>query len=122
MANGSIEIGNLLYSPRLQHTRAATEAMFLLMRAAFKGGFRRYEWKCNALNAPSIAAARRLGFSYEGTFRNAAVVKGRNRDTSWFCVTDDEWPLLQSAFEKWLAPENFDAMGAQIARLQTLRE
>ena len=119
--NGSIEIGNVLFSPALQRTRAATEAMFLLMRAVFERGFRRYEWKCNALNAPSRAAARRLGFSYEGTFRNAMIVKGRNRDTDWFSITAEEWPARQSALEAWLAPENFDANGAQIARLDALR-
>ena len=115
--NGSIEIGNVLFSPQLQRTRLATEAMYLLMRAVFDGGFRRYEWKCNALNAPSQAAARRLGFSYEGTFRQAAVVKGHNRDTAWFSVLDGEWPRLRAAFESWLAPENFDEAGRQITRL-----
>ena len=119
--NGSIEIGNILFSPALQRTRAATEAMFLLMRAIFERGFRRYEWKCNALNAPSRAAAQRLGFSYEGTFRNALVVKGRNRDTDWFSITDDEWPARKAALEAWLSPRNFDASGHQIARLEALR-
>ena len=118
--NNSIEIGNVLFSPVLQRTRAATEAMFLLMRAAFDNGFRRYEWKCNALNLPSARAARRLGFTFEGTFRQAAVVKGRNRDTDWFSILDGEWPARKNAFERWLLPENFDEMGAQICRLQDL--
>ena len=118
--NGTLEIGNVLFSPQLQRTRAATEAMFLLMHAVFQCGFRRYEWKCNALNAPSKAAAKRLGFSYEGTFRQAAVVKGRNRDTDWFSITDAEWPALEAAFQRWLAPANFDEAGGQIARLTSL--
>lgn len=119
--NGSIEIGNVLFSPQLQRTHAATEAMFLLMRAVFQNGFRRYEWKCNALNLPSARAARRLGFTFEGTFRQATVVKGRNRDTAWFSVLDGEWPARQSAFESWLLPANFDEAGAQIRRLEELR-
>ena len=121
LVNGSIEIGNVLFSPRLQRTRAATEAMFLLMRAVFDNGFRRYEWKCNALNEPSKRAAKRLGFSYEGQFRQAAVVKGRNRDTDWFSITDGEWPARKLAFEKWLAPANFDESGGQIRKLEELR-
>ena len=116
--NGSIEIGNVLFSPLLQRTRAATEAMFLLMRAVFDNGFRRYEWKCNSLNAPSKRAAKRLGFTFEGTFRQAAVVKGRNRDTDWFSILDSEWPATKTAFERWLASENFDNAGAQIERLE----
>lgn len=119
--NGSIEIGNVLFSPQLQRTRAATEAMFLLMRAVFRNGFRRYEWKCNALNLPSARAARRLGFTFEGTFRQAAVVKGRNRDTDWFSMLDSEWPAHRIAFEKWIAPDNFGEAGAQIRRLEELR-
>ena len=120
--NGSIEMGNVLFSPQLQRTRAATETMFLLMRAVFENGFRRYEWKCNALNAPSAAAAQRLGFTFEGTFRNALVVKGRNRDTCWFSIIDTEWPRLQTGFERWLSAENFDVQGKQIERLQNLHE
>ena len=119
--NGSLEIGNILYSPQLQRTRAATEAMFLLMRAVFQCGFRRYEWKCNSLNKPSRAAARRLGFGFEGTFRQAAVVKGHNRDTDWFAITDNQWPAQQKAFEQWLSPANFDASGRQIRRMEGLR-
>ena len=119
--NGSIEIGYLLFSPPLQRTRAATEAMFLLMRAAFDGGFRRYEWKCNSLNKPSKAAAKRLGFRFEGTFRQAAVVKGHNRDTDWYSILDGDWPTQQKAFERWLSPANFDASGQQIRRMEGLR-
>lgn len=120
-ANGSIEIGNLLFSPRLQRSREATEAMFLAMKTAFDNGFRRYEWKCNALNAPSKNAALRLGFVYEGTFRSAAVVKGRNRDTSWFSIIESEWPALKRAFESWLDERNFDENGRQIQKLSALR-
>jgi RimJ/RimL family protein N-acetyltransferase len=105
--NGSIEVGHINYSPRLQRSIASTEAMYLMMRRAFELGYRRYEWKCNALNAPSRAAAQRLGFSYEGVFRQAAVVKGRNRDTAWYAMTDREWPALDSAFREWLEPANF---------------
>jgi len=113
-AAGSIEVGSITYSPRLQRTAAATEAMYLMMRQVFEGlGYRRYEWKCNALNAASRRAAERLGFTYEGLFRQAAVVKGRNRDTAWFSIIDSEWPALKRAFERWLDPENFDAAGGQ---------
>jgi RimJ/RimL family protein N-acetyltransferase len=119
-ANGCIEVGHLAYSPLLQRTPAATEAMYLMMANAFALGYRRYEWKCNALNAPSRAAAQRLGFSYEGMFRQATVVKGRNRDTAWYAVTDAEWPALQAAFETWLAPGNFDAQGRQRIALSAL--
>jgi RimJ/RimL family protein N-acetyltransferase len=118
--NGCIEVGHLAYSPRLQRSRIATEAMYLLMRRAFELGYRRYEWKCNALNAPSCAAAVRLGFAFEGIFRQAAVVRGRNRDTAWYSVIDAEWPALRAAFETWLAPENFDAAGRQRLRLSDL--
>jgi RimJ/RimL family protein N-acetyltransferase len=119
-ANGSIEVGHLGYSPRLQRTPAATEAMFLLMARAFALGYRRYEWKCDALNEPSRAAALRLGFTFEGIFRQATVVKGRNRDTAWYSIIDAEWPALRAAFEQWLAPENFDAEGRQRVRLSEL--
>jgi len=117
---GSIEVGNLAYSPPLQHTPAATEAMFLMMQKAFDLGYRRYEWKCNALNAPSRAAAVRLGFTYEGVFRQHVVHKGRNRDTAWFAIIDSEWPALKGAYTRWLAPENFDAQGKQRTRLSDL--
>ncbi len=105
---GAIEVGHLNFSPLLQRHPAATEAMFLMMRHAFELGYRRYEWKCHALNAPSRAAAQRLGFSYEGVFRQAIVVKGRNRDTAWYGMIDQEWPALEAAFSRWLDPANFD--------------
>ncbi len=117
---GSIEVGNISYGPALQRSRAATEAMALMMGWAFDAGYRRYEWKCNALNAPSRRAAQRLGFSYEGVFRQALVVKGRNRDTAWFATIDSEWPALRAAFAAWLAPENFNHTGRQITRLGDL--
>ena len=119
--NGVIEVGHLCYTPALQATTAATEAMFLMMRRAFDElRYRRYEWKCDALNAPSRAAAERLGFVYEGTFRQAIVMKGRSRDNAWFSITDREWPALRSAFETWLLPANFDASGRQRRRLADL--
>jgi len=110
---GSIEVGYIAYSPALQQTRAATEAMYLMMSWAFEAGYRRYEWKCNALNLASRRAAQRLGFSFEGVFRQAAVVKGRNRDTAWFSVIDADWPALKEAYAAWLSPSNFDAGGRQ---------
>jgi RimJ/RimL family protein N-acetyltransferase len=117
-AMGVIEVGHLAFSPALQRRPAATEAMYLMMRRVFDElGYRRYEWKCDALNAPSRRAAERLGFRYEGTFRQAAVIKGRNRDTAWFSILDREWPALKVAFERWLDPANFDASGAQRRRL-----
>ncbi len=119
-ASGSIEVGSITFSPALQRTRAATEAMYLMMSWAFEAGYRRYEWKCNALNLPSRRAAQRLGFSFEGIFRQAAVVKGRNRDTAWFAAIDAEWPGLKEAFEAWLAPSNFDAVGQQNESLSDL--
>jgi RimJ/RimL family protein N-acetyltransferase len=119
-ASGSIEVGFIGMAPSLQRTRAATEAMYLMMKRAFEAGYRRYEWKCDALNRPSRRAAQRLGFSYEGVFRQATVVKGRNRDTAWFAVIDSEWPALSEAFEIWLSPSNFDATGEQRERLSDL--
>lgn len=119
-AAGSIEVGHINLSPELQHRRAATEAMFLMMQWAFDAGYRRYEWKCDALNAPSRRAAQRLGLSYEGVFRQAAVVKGRNRDTAWFAAIDAEWPALKEAFGAWLAPTNFGPDGRQRERLSAL--
>ena len=119
--NGSIEVGHLAYSPLLQRTPAATEAMYLMMARAFDLGYRRYEWKCDALNDPSRAAALRLGFVFEGVFRQAVVVKGRNRDTAWFSVIDSEWPVVKEAFEAWLVPANFDEQGRQLARLAAFR-
>jgi RimJ/RimL family protein N-acetyltransferase len=121
-ANGVIEVGHINYSPRLQRKPAATEAMFLMMRRAFDElGYRRYEWKCDDRNLPSRAAAQRLGFTYEGTFRQAVVYKDRNRDTAWFSIIDGEWPAIRTAFERWLAPENFDADGRQKRGLAALR-
>ena len=117
---GSIEVGHLAFSPRLQRRPAATEAMFLMMQRAFELGYRRYEWKCNALNAASRAAAQRLGLSFEGVFRQALVSRGRNRDTAWYAAIDAEWPQLRDAFETWLAPANFDAEGRQHVSLSAL--
>ena len=118
--NGVMEVGHLNYSPLLQRTHAATEAMHLMMKRAFELGYRRYEWKCDALNAPSRAAAQRLGFSYEGIFRQAVVYKGRNRDTAWYAMIDSEWPQLDAAYTRWLAPDNFDADGRQCVSLSQL--
>jgi RimJ/RimL family protein N-acetyltransferase len=119
-ASGSIEVGHIHYSPRLQRRPAATEAMFLMMQQAFEAGYRRYEWKCDALNTPSRAAAQRLGLSFEGFFRQATVYKGRNRDTAWYAAIDAEWPALREAFLAWLDPANFDDQGQQRARLSDL--
>lgn len=119
---GVIEVGHIHFSPLLQRRPAATETMFLMMRQAFDGwGYRRYEWKCNNLNQGSKQAALRLGFSFEGVFRQAAVIKGRNRDTAWFSILDNEWPVIHAAFERWLDPANFDASGQQRASLAALR-
>jgi len=119
-AAGSIEVGHINMSPALQNTRASSEAMYLMMAWAFDAGYRRYEWKCNALNLPSRRAAQRLGFSYEGVFRQAAIVKNRNRDTAWFAAIDLEWPALKEAFAAWLNPSNFSSDGRQIERLSDL--
>jgi RimJ/RimL family protein N-acetyltransferase len=117
--NRVIEAGGILFSPLLQRKRGATEAMYLMARYVFDDlGYRRYEWKCNSLNAPSRAAALRLGFSYEGYFRQHMIVKGQNRDTTWFSMLDLEWPDRKEAFERWLNPANFDAEGRQIKQLQ----
>jgi len=122
-ANGVIEIGHLNFSPELQRTAAATEAIYLLLECAFdKLRYRRTEWKCDALNAPSRAAALRFGFTFEGIFRQAVVVKGRSRDTSWYSIVDSEWPALRAAYQRWLANENFDAEGRQRERLGALIE
>jgi RimJ/RimL family protein N-acetyltransferase len=118
---GCIEIGHIWFAPPLQRTRAATEAIFLMMRHVFDDlGYRRLEWKCNALNQASMRAARRFGFTYEGTFRQHMVVKGRNRDTAWFALLDREWPAVRAAFERWLDPANFDAAGRQRTSLSVL--
>lgn len=119
--DGSIEVGHLAFSPALQGTTAATEAMALMMAMVFDElGYRRYEWKCDALNAPSRRAALRLGFVYEGTFRQALIVKGRNRDTAWFSITETEWPRLKAAYQRWLALDNFGANGRQCVALSEL--
>ncbi len=113
-ANGVIEVGYIHFSPLMQRTPMSTEAMYLMMAYVFETlGYRRYEWKCDALNAPSLAAAKRLGFTFEGVFRQAVVYKGRNRDTAWLSVLDSEWPALKARFERWLEPANFDAQGRQ---------
>ena len=121
-ANGVIEVGNILYSPGLQRTRAATEAMYLLAGYVFEAlGYRRYEWKCNARNEPSRKAAARLGFQFEGIFRQHMVIKGRNRDTAWYSIIDSEWPIIREVLKNWLAASNFDQHGQQIVRLEDLR-
>ncbi len=117
-ANRCIEVGGILYTPLLQRTAAATEAMFLMARYVFEElQYRRYEWKCDALNEPSRRAALRLGFKYEGTFRQHMIVKGRNRDTAWYSMIDEEWPARKASFERWLVPTNFDEEGRQIRSL-----
>ena len=120
-ANGVIEVGNVMFSPQLQRTPAATEAMYLMARYVFEElGYRRYEWKCNALNLPSRRAAERFGFTFEGIFRQHMVIKGRNRDTAWYSMLDSEWPECRQAFEAWLTPENFDDAGRQRRKLSRL--
>ena len=119
-ASGCIEVGGIKFSPLLQRTRAATEAMHLMMRHAFGLGYRRYEWKCDTFNVPSRAAAQRYGFSYEGVFRQATVYKHRSRDTAWYSIIDSEWPAIDAAFTRWLAPDNFDADGRQNLSLSAL--
>jgi RimJ/RimL family protein N-acetyltransferase len=116
-----IEVGNILYGTPLQRSPAATEAQYLIMRHAFETlRYRRYEWKCNALNAPSVRAAGRFGFTFEGVFRQHMIIKGRNRDTAWFSITDGEWPARKAAFERWLDPGNFGADGRQKTSLSSL--
>jgi RimJ/RimL family protein N-acetyltransferase len=118
---GVIEVGHIALAPALQKTAAATEAMFLMMGRVFDAlGYRRYEWKCDALNAPSRRAAERLGFSFEGVFRQATLYKGRNRDTAWYAITDKDWPALKRVYERWLSPENFDTQGRQRVSLGAL--
>lgn len=120
--NRVIEVGSILFSPLLQRTRGATEAMYLMMRYAFESlKNRRYEWKCNSLNEPSRKAALRLGFSFEGIFRQHMIAKGLNRDTAWYSIIDSEWPKVKAAFEGWLAPENFTAEGVQKKALTAFR-
>jgi len=119
-ASGAIEVGHVCFSPLLQRGRCATDAMYLMMKRAFELGYRRYEWKCDALNAPSRSAAQRLGFSFEGIFRQATVYKERSRDTAWYAAIDSDWPSLAKAFETWLDPSNFDVSGRQRSRLSEL--
>src|SRR6185312_12554218 len=121
-ANRVIEVGNVTYSPALQRTPLGTEAQYLLMRYAFETlGYRRYEWKCDALNAASRRAAERFGFKFEGTFRQHMIVKGRSRDTHWLSILDGEWPARKAGFERWLAPENFGSDGKQKTSLAAFR-
>lgn len=120
--HGVIEIGHILWGPAIARTRVATEALYLSARYAFETlGYRRFEWKCNDHNEPSKHAARRFGFTYEGVFRQHMVAKGRNRDTAWFSIIDSEWPKLEAGYQRWLAPDNFDAQGQQRRRLEELR-
>jgi len=119
VGNGVAEVGNIHFAPSLSRSIAATEAMYLMMRYVFDDlGYRRYEWKCDSLNAKSRAAAERLGFRFEGVFRQAVVYKGRSRDTAWYSIVDGEWPALKVRFDRWLAAENFDDVGHQRKRLQ----
>jgi RimJ/RimL family protein N-acetyltransferase len=116
-----IEVGNIFYTPRLARSAAATEAMYLMAKHAFEDlGYRRYEWKCNALNEPSRRAALRLGFSFEGIFRQHMIQKGRSRDTAWYAMLDCEWPTRKARFERWLSPDNFDEAGQQRLRLSCM--
>lgn len=115
--HGTIEVGHVHFTRLLRQTSMATEAMYLMMKHAFSLGYRRYEWKCDALNQPSHEAARRLGFTFEGIFRQGNVYKGRNRDIAWYSILDSEWPPLREAFERWLSPTNFDSHGRQRIRL-----
>lgn len=118
--NGSIEIGNVYWGPLISRKPAATEAQYLFMQYIFDElGYRRYEWKCNNDNLPSKRAAERFGFQFEGIFRQHLIVKGKNRDTAWYSVIDSEWPALKQAYQNWLAPENFDATGQQIRKLES---
>ncbi|MBB1491802.1 MULTISPECIES: GNAT family N-acetyltransferase [unclassified Paracoccus (in: a-proteobacteria)] len=120
-ANGVIEIGHIQFAPALQRTAAASEAIMLMIAWAFGAGYRRVEWKCNALNAASMRAAGRYGFAYEGIFRNHMVIKGRNRDTAWWAITDTDWPAIAAANAEWLSPGNFDAHGRQRRGLRAIR-
>jgi RimJ/RimL family protein N-acetyltransferase len=120
-AHGSAEIGHILWGPRIAGTRVATEAFFLFADWTFGLGYRRYQWRCNARNEPSCRAALRFGYTFEGIFRQHMVVKGESRDTAWYSILGDEWPRHRTAFERWLAPENFGAEGRQLKRLDELR-
>jgi RimJ/RimL family protein N-acetyltransferase len=120
--HGVIEVGHILWGPAIARTRVATESLYLTARYVFEElGYRRFEWKCDARNEPSKRAAQRFGFSYEGTFRQHMMVKGRNRDTAWFAIVDGDWPAIRNSFERWLAAANFDAHGRQKIRLEELR-
>jgi RimJ/RimL family protein N-acetyltransferase len=122
-AHRVIEVGSIVYAPKLQRTPLATEVQYLLARYIFETlGYRRYEWKCDALNARSRRAAERLGFTFEGIFKQHMIVKGRNRDTAWFALLDSEWPRMRAAFERWLDPENFGKDGHQRRSLQEIRK
>lgn len=121
--HGVIEIGSILWGPAMARSRVASEALYLFARHAFDDlGYRRFEWKCNALNAPSLHAARRFGFTHEGIFRNHMVIKGMSRDTAWFAMIDSEWPMIKAAYQRWLEPDNFDEDGQQRARLGAGRQ
>lgn len=123
VANGAIEVGSVMFSPLLKRTRISTEAQYLLMKHVFDDlGYRRYEWKCDSLNAPSCRTAERLGFRFEGIFSQAVVYKGRSRDTAWFSIVDGEWAALRGAFKNWLAPDNFDETGMQRKSLADFRK
>ncbi|MEE9415813.1 MAG: GNAT family protein [Acidimicrobiales bacterium] len=119
--SGSIEIGSIAFAPELQRTTAATEALYLVIKNVFDLGYRRCEWKCDDLNEASKTAAERLGFKFEGIFNKATHYKGRSRDTAWFAITDDEWPILDAGFKAWLDPTNFDPAAIQLRPLQSLR-
>ncbi|MFD1883753.1 GNAT family N-acetyltransferase [Paracoccus pacificus] len=116
--HGVIEIGHIEIAPFLQRTRAASEAIMLMVRWAFENGYRRVEWKCDALNAPSRRAAERYGFAFEGVFRNHMIIKGRNRDTAWFAMTSEDWPAIRAEWDRWLDPSNFDDTGRQLTPLR----
>ncbi len=120
LPNGAVEVGGVTFSPALQRSTVATEATYLMMKHAFDHGFRRYEWKCDQLNAPSNSAALRFGFTFEGVFRNAVVTKGRRRDTAWYSVIVEEWPQVRARLEAWLDPANFDADGRQVKALSAI--
>jgi RimJ/RimL family protein N-acetyltransferase len=121
--DGVIEVGHIHFSPLLQRTTLATEAMYLMMKRVFDElGYRRYEWKCDSLNEPSRKAALRLGYTFEGIFRQATMYKGRNRDTAWYAIIDKDWPVIRSAYESWLDPGNFDARGNQVSSLSDLMQ
>lgn len=119
--DGVLEVGSIVFSPEMQRTTAATEAIYLMVDNAFALGYRRCEWKCDSLNQPSRRAADRLGFTYEGTFRQATHYKGRNRDTAWYAIVDEDWPTLDRAFQLWLSSDNFASDGTQIRSLKEMR-